>query len=112
MLLLNKDVKPNKRKVIQEKMIWTYGNVKLDSMEEKFLQLGPNFAMMEDLDLDKIRTQFMIGLIKIRWGRMGKKEDEIVRYRDLEEIEEEEKIDMISNRERREVDLENNIVSP
>ena len=45
-------------------------------------------------------------------GKNGEKEGEIVRYRDLEEIEEEEKIDMISNRERREVDLENNIVSP
>ena len=81
---MNKNIELNKRKFIQEKMITTYGNVTLDANEVKFLELGPNFAMMEDLNLDNIRTEFMIALTKIRWGRMGKEENEVVRFRDVE----------------------------
>ena len=60
--------------------------------------------MMEDLDVDRIKTQFLIA--KIRWGRMDKDPWEIVRHKKLDEIEEEEKIEIISNRERREVDID------
>ena len=74
---VNSDIKPNKRKYIQEKMIQT---VSLDPCEEKFFELGPNFAMMEDLDIDRIKRYFLISLTKIRWGRMGKEESEVVRW--------------------------------
>ena len=73
----NIDFKPNKRKYIQEKMIQT---VSLDPCEEKFLELGLKFAMMEDLAIDRIKTDFLISLTKIRWGRMGKEESEVVRW--------------------------------
>ena len=61
--------------------------------------------MMEDLDLDRIKTDFLISLTKIRWGRMGKEESEVVRFREMEDIIDEEKIEMISNVDRREVGL-------
>ena len=77
-------------------MIITYGNVNLDLNEQMFLELRPNFTMMEDIDLDKIRTEFLMALTKIRWGRKGKEESEVTRYRDMEDIKEEEEVEMIS----------------
>ena len=68
--------------------------------------------MMEDLDLDRIKTDFLISLTKIRWGRMGKEESEVVRFREMEDIIDEEKIEIISNLDRREVDFENKTVTP
>ena len=54
----------------------------------------------------------MIALTKIRWGRMGKGESEIVRFREMSDIEEEENIYMISNLERIEVNLESKVITP
>ena len=68
--------------------------------------------MMEDLDLDRIKTDFLISLTKIRWGRMGKEKSEVVRFREMEDIIDEEKIKIVSNLDRREVDFENKTVIP
>ena len=43
---------------------------------------------------------------------MGKEESEVVRFREMEDIIDEEKIEMISNLDRREVDFENKTVTP
>ena len=109
---MNGGIKSNSTKYLQKRMIQMFGSVKLDPWEEIFLELGPNFAMMEDMNLDRINTDLLISLTKIRLGRRGKEESEVVRYREMEDIIDEEKKDMISNLDRREVNFENKTVRP
>ena len=70
---MNCDIKANSRKYLQERMILTFGSVKLDPCIEKFSELGPNFAMMEDLDLDRIKTDFLISLTIDKMGEDGER---------------------------------------
>ena len=110
-LELNKTVNKSKIQEIQKKMIRIFGEVELDPNEIKFLELDPNFAMMEDLDMDKTKTKFLIALTRITWGRMGKDLLEIERFRKIEYIEEEKEIEIISYRDKREVDVEKKLVT-
>ena len=43
---------------------------------------------METLKEDIAAQDFLTGLTKVRWGRMGMEMEEIKRYKETEEIEE------------------------
>ena len=47
---------------------------------------------------------FVSGVTKIRWDRMGKEPEEILRRREVTDIQEEEEIDIIANEAKRVVD--------
>ena len=91
---VNREIRKTKRTVIQEKMITVYGKIELEEGEKKFLELGPEFALLEDINLEDVKKDILIALTKVRWGRLGKDTEEVKRYRDKEEVEEEERIDM------------------
>ena len=61
--------------------------------------------MYEDIDLDKVKAEFLTTLTRVRWDKMGKEPEDIQRWRETSEIEEEKKIEMIADPDRREVDL-------
>ena len=71
-------------------MVTVYGEVELSKNEKKFLSLGPLFPLMENLKEEIADHDFLTGLTKVRWGRMGMEPDEIVRYKEEETVEEEE----------------------
>ena len=54
-------------------MVFTYGNIELDKSEMNLLELGPYFAIYEDINLDKVKAEFLTMLTKIRWDCMGKR---------------------------------------
>ena len=62
--------------------------------------------MYDAIYIDKIKAESLTALTKVRWDRMGKEPDQIKRQRDVEEIEEEDKIDSIANLDRRVVNIE------
>ena len=55
--------------------------------KKAFLSLGPEFAMYEPLSRKKAKKDFLIAATKIRWGRMGKPEEDIKHERSQEEVE-------------------------
>ena len=69
--------------VISDKMITVYGGVELTKAERRFLSLGPLFPLMEDLQEETMSQDFLTGLTKLRWGRMGKDLEEILIYREI-----------------------------
>ena len=101
---INEKLTKTNRRDIQEKLITTYGETQLDNNEKNFLELGPYFAMYDDIDEDEVKGDFLTSLTKIRWDRMGKEPEEILRWRNEEDIKEEEEIDIIANSDRRIVD--------
>ena len=98
---MNTEVLAVGEKELRESMITVYGDVKLDKQEKMFLTLGPEFTVLERLDYAKIKTEFQIALTKVRWLRMGKEPEEIVREIDDKEAAEEEEIEKISFLENR-----------
>ena len=82
-----------------------FGEVYLDKDEASFLQLGPNFLVLEEINMDKVKAEFLTALNKIRWEILGKEPDEIKCYKYRYSIEEQEKLDKIANGNRKQVDL-------
>ena len=107
----DKETKKTEENVLSEKVVTIYGEVELSKAERKFLNLGPQFPLMEELKEEIAAQDFLTGLTKVRWGRMGKEPNEIVRYKDVQELEEEEKIDGIAFCETREFREEDRKVS-
>ena len=93
-------------KELREAMISTYGNVKLDKQERMFLSLGPEFTVLDRIDQRKIKGEFQAALTKIRWSRLGKEPEEVLREVEDNELKEEEDIDKISFLENRVFDEE------
>ena len=83
----------------------------MEPYEASFLVLGPDFAVPEDLDLDRIKAKFLVSLTKIRWDKVRKDFDEVKRYRDKKDIEEAEKIEAISNMDRGVVNIQKGSVA-
>ena len=89
--IANRTVKQTPNKKLEEVMVTVYGDLMLDKDEKEFLALGPDFALLDDLKSIKATKEFLIAMVKIRWGRMGKSEDGISKFID-EELEEEDKL--------------------
>ena len=105
-LAMNGELKKRKRSKLQQKMINNQGKIQLDPDEANLLELEPDFAILEDIDRDLIKAEFLTALTKIRWANMDKDLEEIRKYREITNVEEEEKIWMISNMDRRVVDID------
>ena len=63
---INKSMNKTKKVKLQKRIVTKFGN--LDSDEMNFLKLGPTFIVLEDIDTDKVKAEFLIGLTKIRWS--------------------------------------------
>ena len=50
-----------------------YGNVELDKGERAFLLLGPDFALLQDIDMKDVKVDFLTALMKIRCYRKIKR---------------------------------------
>ena len=101
----NKSLRKMKKSSLQEKMITQYGNVKLEQEEKDFLQLGPDFALLGDIDMEQTQVDLLSAMTKVRWERMGKETEEVKLYREAEEIEEEEKVVDMVEEERKEFNI-------
>ena len=88
-------------KELQRRMITVYGGVQLRNKEKLYLMLGPDFTVTEDLDMVRIRKDFQTTQTKVRWGRMGRDPEEVVRFRTREEEELEDKLDRQEHLDRR-----------
>ena len=64
-----------------------YEGVELNKDKINFLELGPEFLVLEDINMDEVKAEFLTMVIKIRWERMGKEPEEIKRYPEVKEIE-------------------------
>ena len=53
------------KKEICKKMITCFRGIDLDQVEERYLSLGPEFALFEDLSLLKCEKEFLSGMTKI-----------------------------------------------
>ena len=71
MYKVNEKVKKEKEEDLREKVVTVYGGVQLDKDEKAFLSLGPDFSLLEELELESARLDFRIGVTKVRWQRMG-----------------------------------------
>ena len=87
------------------------GGVVLDKHEKMFLSLGPEFTILENLDMRTIKGEFQTALTKIRWSRMGKEPEEYPREIDEQAAKEEEDIEKICFLENRVYAEEENKVS-
>ena len=65
-------------------------DVELTDQERKFLTLGPDFPLMENLEEKQIERDILTALTKIRWTRTGKESKEVVRFETLKEVQEED----------------------
>ena len=68
---IDENMKPTEGKELFEKMVTVYGDIELSEQERKFLILGPRFPLMENLKEEIAAQDFLTGLTKVRWGRMG-----------------------------------------
>ena len=66
------------------------------------MSLGPDFPLMDSLNTKEAAVDFVTALTKVRWGRMGKDTSEITRFRNQNEVIEEEKGDKEAHMETRE----------
>ena len=67
----DKEVKKSDDEILEKKLITVYGDIQLSQDEKKFLSLGPYFPLMEDVKEEVAAQDFLIGLTKVRWTRMG-----------------------------------------
>ena len=103
---ININVKKEEEKTVREKLVTIYGGLELDEDEVAFLLLGPDFLLLEEVDLEKAKIDFSIGVTKVRWQRMGKNRSEIVRFQETSKVEEEEKMEEMIHLEERIHDTE------
>ena len=87
---LSENTTPSHKETISNKMITCFGGIEIDDDEKSYLSLGPDFAQFEKLTKSQCEKEFLTGLTKIRWNRMGKSHEEIKLSRPLEEVLEEE----------------------
>ena len=70
-------------------MITIFRDIELDEDERLLLLLGPDFDVLDVVTTARAAREFLIALTKIRWSRMGRTEEEIMRFID-EELEKDE----------------------
>ena len=85
-----RDLKTEKtnKKELEDKIITVYGDVELS---ENKRTLGPTFPLMEDLEESITDQDFLMATTKVRWQRMGMETPEILRWKEEDEVQEEEK---------------------
>jgi hypothetical protein len=62
----NKHIKRSDKQTIQKKMIRTYGDVKLDNDELEYLMLGPDFAVVKQINRLDLEQEYLRGMTIIR----------------------------------------------
>ena len=65
---MSKNMKQTKRETLTDRMVTTFGNIELDKDEKAFLALGPDFAIFDDLKMEKIEKEIQITATKVRWA--------------------------------------------
>ena len=65
MISIDEEVKREDTQEIEKKLVTIYGGLELDSDEIAFLSLGPDFSLLEELDLEQANLDFNIGLTKV-----------------------------------------------
>ena len=80
----------------------------MDKDEKAFLSLGPDFSLLEELELESARLGFGIGVTKVRWQRMGLDPSEVKRFQTIKEVVDEVQVEEVVHLEERVFDPERN----
>ena len=101
MYKVNEKIKKEDEEKLRDKVVTVYGGVQLDKEERAFLSLGPDFSLLEELELESARLDFGIGVTKVRWQRMGLDPSEVKRFQTIKEVEDEEQVEEVVHIEER-----------